>query len=50
MDTDHLDEIRIVEKEEQGSVINNGFSYDPKEDASKNSDALYQIKRSLGVG
>ncbi|GAA8092923.1 hypothetical protein HpNP4_14780 [Helicobacter pylori] len=50
VDTDHLDEIRIVEKEEQGSVINNGFSYDPKEDASKNSDALYQIKRSLGVG
>ncbi|GAA7662549.1 hypothetical protein HpMMM63_09310 [Helicobacter pylori] len=50
VDTDHLDEIRIIEKEEQGSVINNGFSYDPKEDASKNSDALYQIKRSLGVG
>ncbi len=50
VDTDHLDEIRIVEKEEQGSVINNGFSYDPKEDASKDSDALYQIKRSLGVG
>ncbi|WP_371935830.1 ATP-dependent nuclease, partial [Helicobacter pylori] len=49
VDTDHLDEIRIVEKEEQGSVIKNGFSYDPKEDASKNSDALYQIKRSLGV-
>ncbi|EQL50085.1 hypothetical protein N403_06685 [Helicobacter pylori FD430] len=50
VDTDHLDEIRIVEKEKQGSVINNGFSYDPKEDASKNSDALYQIKHSLGVG
>ncbi|EQL72646.1 hypothetical protein N409_07895 [Helicobacter pylori FD719] len=50
VDTDHLDEIRIVEKEKQGSVINNGFSYDPKEYASKNSDALYQIKRSLGVG
>ncbi len=50
VDTDHLDEIRIVEKEKQGSVINNGFSYDPKEDASKNSDALHQIKRSLGVG
>ncbi len=49
VDTDHLDEIRIVEKEEQGSVIKNGFSYDSKEDASKNSDALYQIKRSLGV-
>ncbi len=49
VDTDHLDEIRIVEKEEQGSVIKNGFSYDPKENASKNSDALYQIKRSLGV-
>ncbi|GAA7718144.1 hypothetical protein HpMMM92_12900 [Helicobacter pylori] len=50
VDTDHLDEIRIAEKEKQGSVINNGFSYDPKEDASKDSDALYQIKRSLGVG
>ncbi|KNX43989.1 ABC transporter ATPase [Helicobacter pylori] len=50
VDTDHLDEIRIVEKEKQGSVINNGFSYDPKEDASKDSDALRQIKRSLGVG
>ncbi len=50
VDTDHLDEIRIIEKEEQGSVIKNGFSYDPKEDAGNNSDALYQIKRSLGVG
>ncbi|GHR20178.1 AAA family ATPase [Helicobacter pylori] len=49
VDTDHLDEIRIVEKEEQGSVIKNGFSYDPKENAGNNSDALYQIKRSLGV-
>ncbi len=49
VDTDHLDEIRIVEKEEQGSVIKNGFSYDPKEDVGNNSDALYQIKRSLGV-
>ncbi len=49
VDTDHLDEIRIVEKEEQGSVIKNGFSYDPKEDAGNNSDALYQIKRSFGV-
>ncbi|GAA9195221.1 hypothetical protein BTM361_02470 [Helicobacter pylori] len=50
VDTDHLDEIRIIEKEEQGSVIKNGFSYDPKEDAGNNSDALYHIKRSLGVG
>ncbi len=50
VDTDHLDEIRIIEKEEQGSVIKNGFSYDPKEDAGNNSDALYQIKHSLGVG
>ncbi len=50
VDTDHLDEIRIIEKEEQGSVIKNGFSYDPKEDAGNNSDALYQIKRSLGAG
>ncbi|MFT2771912.1 ATP-binding protein [Helicobacter pylori] len=49
VDTDHLDEIRIVEKEEQGSAIKNGFSYDPKENAGNNSDALYQIKRSLGV-
>ncbi|GAA8611762.1 hypothetical protein HpBT319_02470 [Helicobacter pylori] len=49
VDTDHLDEIRIVEKEEQGSVIKNGFSYDPKEDAGNNSDALYHIKRSFGV-
>ncbi len=49
VDTDHLDEIRIVEKEEQGSVIKNGFSYDPKENVGNNSDALYQIKRSLGV-
>ncbi|BDA04564.1 hypothetical protein OHP005_03210 [Helicobacter pylori] len=30
-------------------MIKNGFSYDPKEDASNNSDALYQIKRSFGV-
>ncbi len=49
VDTDHLDEIRIVEKKEQGSAIKNGFSYDPKEDAGNNSDALYQIKCSLGV-
>ncbi len=49
VDTDHLDEIRIVEKEEQGSAIKNGFSYDPREDAGNNSDALHQIKRSLGV-
>ncbi|GAA8419278.1 hypothetical protein HpNP5_17980 [Helicobacter pylori] len=49
VDTDHLDEIRIVEKEEQGSVIKNGFSYDPKEDTGNNSDALYHIKRSFGV-
>ncbi|GAA9301263.1 hypothetical protein HpHA238_02460 [Helicobacter pylori] len=50
VDTDHLDEIRIVEKEEQGSVIKNGFCYDDsREDAGNNSDALHQIKRSLGV-
>ncbi len=49
VDTDHLDEIRIIEKEEQDSVIKNNFNY-PLNDASKNSDALYQIKRSLGVG
>ncbi|GAA7298915.1 hypothetical protein BD0103_07110 [Helicobacter pylori] len=49
VDTDHLDEIRIVEKETEGSVIKNHFNY-PLNDASKDSDALYQIKRSLGVG
>ncbi|KNE11169.1 AAA family ATPase [Helicobacter pylori] len=49
VDTDHLDEIRIVEKETEGSAIKNNFNY-PLNDASKNSDALYQIKRSLGVG
>ncbi|WQY24170.1 hypothetical protein KVK14_01135 [Helicobacter pylori] len=50
VDTDHLDEIRIVEKEEQGSTIKNGFCYDDsREYESNNSDALYQIKRSLGV-
>ncbi len=49
VDTDHLDEIRIVEKETEGSVIENNFNY-PLNNASKDSDALYQIKRSLGVG
>ncbi len=49
VDTDHLDEIRIVEKETEGSAIENNFNYSLKNDASKNSDALYQIKRSLGV-
>ncbi len=44
-----MDEIRIVEKEEQGSVIKNNFNY-PLNNASKDSDTLYQIKRSLGVG
>ncbi|GAA8103502.1 hypothetical protein HpBT101_05940 [Helicobacter pylori] len=48
VDTDHLDEIRIVEKETEGSVIKNNFNY-PLNNASKDSDALYQIKRSLGV-
>ncbi|WP_423749664.1 ATP-binding protein [Helicobacter pylori] len=48
VDTDHLDEIRIVEKETEGSVIKNHFNY-PLNNASKDSDALYQIKRSLGV-
>ncbi len=48
VDTDHLDEIRIVEKETEGSAIKNSFNY-PLNNASKNSDALYQIKRSLGV-
>ncbi len=49
VDTDHLDGIRIVEKETEGSVIKNSFNY-PLNNASKDSDALYQIKRSLGVG
>ncbi len=49
VDTDHLDEIRIVEKETEGSAIENTFNY-PLNNASKDSDALYQIKRSLGVG
>ncbi|WP_187859596.1 AAA family ATPase [Helicobacter pylori] len=50
VDTNHLDEIRIVEKEEQGSVIENNFNYSLKNDASRNSDALDKIKRSFGVG
>lgn len=49
VDTDHLDEIRIVEKETEGSVIKNSFNY-PLNNASKNSDALDKIKRSLRVG
>ncbi len=48
VDMDHLDEIRIVEKKEEGSAIENTFNY-PLNNASKDSDALYQIKRSLGV-
>lgn len=49
VDTDHLDEIRIVEKETEGSVIKNSFNY-PLNNASKDSDTLDKIKRSLGVG
>ncbi|GLP40865.1 hypothetical protein HpBGD101_02460 [Helicobacter pylori] len=49
VDTDHLDKIRIVEKETEGSVIKNHFNY-PLNNASKDSDALDKIKRSLGVG
>ncbi|MCQ2870828.1 ATP-binding protein [Helicobacter pylori] len=49
VDTDHLDEIRIVEKETEGSIIKNHFNY-PLDDAGRNSDALDKIKRSLGVG
>lgn len=49
VDTDHLDEIRIVEKETEVSVIKNHFNY-PLNNASKDSDALDKIKRSLGVG
>lgn len=48
VDTNHLDEIRIVEKETEGSVIKNHFNY-PLNNASKDSDALDKIKRSLGV-
>ncbi|BAO97837.1 ATP-dependent OLD family endonuclease [Helicobacter pylori NY40] len=48
VDTDHLDEIRIVEKETEGSVIKNHFNY-PLNNASKDSDTLDKIKRSLGV-
>ncbi len=50
VDTDHLDEIRIVEKETEGSAIENNFNYSLKNDASRNSDALDKIKRSFGVG
>lgn len=49
VDTDHLDEIRIVEKEIEGSAIKNHFNY-PLNNAGKDSDALDKIKRSLGVG
>ncbi len=49
VDTDHLDEIRIVEKETEGSVINNNFNY-PLNNVQRDSDALDKIKRSLGVG
>ncbi len=49
VDTDHLDEIRIVEKKEEDSAIENNFNYSLKNDASRNSDALDKIKRSFGV-
>ncbi|GAA8651567.1 hypothetical protein HpBT333_03650 [Helicobacter pylori] len=49
VDTDHLDEIRIIEKETEGSAIENTFNYSLKNDANRNSDALDKIKRSLGV-
>ncbi len=49
VDTDHLDEIRIVEKETEGSAIENTFNY-PLNNAGKDSDALDKIKRSFGVG
>lgn len=49
VDTDHLDEIRIVEKETKGSAINNHFNY-PLNNVQRDSDALDKIKRSLGVG
>ncbi len=49
VDTDHLDEIRIVEKETEGSAIKSEFNYSLN-NAEKDSDALDKIKRSLGVG
>ncbi|GAA9374692.1 hypothetical protein BTM413_11320 [Helicobacter pylori] len=49
VDTDHLDEIRIVEKKEEGSAIENTFNCSLKNDANRNSDALDKIKRSFGV-
>ncbi|ANH47831.1 ABC transporter ATPase [Helicobacter pylori] len=49
VDTDHLDEIRIVEKETESSAINNHFNY-PLNNVQRDSDALDKIKRSLGVG
>ncbi|GAA9893710.1 hypothetical protein VN0768_02420 [Helicobacter pylori] len=49
VDTDHLDEIRIIEKETEGSAIESNFNY-PLNNASRDSDALDKIKRSLGVG
>ncbi|GAA9096614.1 hypothetical protein Taitung37_05400 [Helicobacter pylori] len=49
VDMDHLDEIRIVKKETEGSAIKNHFNY-PLNNAGKDSDALDKIKRSLGVG
>ncbi len=49
VDTDHLDEIRIVEKKTEGSAIENNFNYSLKNDANRNSDALDKIKRSFGV-
>ncbi|GAA9004299.1 hypothetical protein Taiwan19_00840 [Helicobacter pylori] len=48
VDTDHLDEIRIVEKKEEGSAIENTFNY-TLNNAGKDSDALDKIKRFLGV-
>ncbi|GAA9359609.1 hypothetical protein BTM410_03630 [Helicobacter pylori] len=49
VDTNHLDEIRIVEKKEEGSAIENTFNCSLKNDANRNSDALDKIKRSFGV-
>ncbi|WP_233707586.1 ATP-dependent nuclease [Helicobacter cetorum] len=48
VDTNHLDEIRIVERQTNGSVIHNEFNYSLN-NASNDSDALDKIKRSLGV-
>lgn len=50
VDMDYLDEIRIVEKKEEGFVIENIFNYFLKNDVNRNFDVLDKIKYFLGVG